>query len=466
MTETQTTTKWTALLVAITFFMENLDATIITTALPAIAQTFQVTAIDLNIGISAYLLAVAIFIPISGWMADRWGARKIFVSAIVIFTLASVLCGLSQNLTTFVIARVLQGIGGAMMVPVGRLVVIRSTPKKQLVQAMAYITWPGLVAPILGPPLGGLIVTHFDWAWIFYLNVPFGIVGVVASFILIEDLKNEEIGQFDWIGFLLLASACASLMYGMEQIGQDPVHFQASLVLVGLGIGLFLASVRYMQSREKPLLRFNAMQQQTYAVSVVGGSIFRIAISTIPFLLPLMFQIAFGLSAFSAGVLVLTVFAGNLAMKPFTTAMMRQFGFKKILLVNGAIGAFSLASCALFTPQTPYWVMMLLMFIGGLSRSMQFTCYNSISFADTRPEDKQSAATLFSLSFQMSMGMGIALAALILRAMMHFSGSTEATLPDFHWAFVLIALFSLLSMIDSWKLKPDAGDAVSGYRQH
>ncbi|WP_245809048.1 DHA2 family efflux MFS transporter permease subunit [Acinetobacter populi] len=456
--------KWMAFLVAATFFMENLDATIITTALPAIAQSFQVSAIDLNIGISAYLIAVAIFIPISGWMADRFGAQTIFIAAIAIFTFASILCGLSPNLECFILARILQGIGGAMMVPVGRLVVLRSAPKKDLVKVIAYITWPGLVAPVLGPPLGGFIVTHFAWEWIFYLNVPLGILGILASLKLVDNFKQDNIAAFDYLGFILLAGACASVMYGMETIGQNPAHFQSSLLLAFVGLVLFVIAIRYMQHKTAPLLSFNAMKQKTFSVSIWGGSIFRIAISTIPFLLPLMFQIAFGLSAFDAGLLVLAVFAGNLVMKPFTTQIMRRFGFKKVLLVNGIIGAITIASCALFSPDTPWSVMLLLMFINGLSRSMQFTCYNSISFADIQVSDKSHASTLFSMFFQISMGMGVALAALILRGLMYAQGHQQSTLQDFHWAFIIVALFSLFSLIDCIQLKKDAGDAVSGYR--
>lgn len=443
-----------------TFFMENLDATVIATALPAMAHQFHVPVIDVNIGISAYLLAVAIFIPLGGWLADRFGARTIFVSAIVLFTFASILCGLSTNLNMFVIARILQGLGGAMMVPVGRLVVIRSTPKKELVQAIAYITWPGLVAPILGAPLGGFIVTHFSWEWIFFLNIPLGILGVLASFRLIQNLKSDDIGRFDTIGFLLLASGCACFMYGLEKIE----YLQKSVILIVLGIGLFVCAVRYMQRQEKPLLKFDAFKQPTFYASIVGGSIFRMTMSAVPFLLPLLFQMVFQLSAWHAGLLVLIVFIGNLAMKPFTTRLMRFLGFKKVLLVNGIVGALSIASGAMFTPQTPWWVMGLLMFISGLSRSLQYTCYNSMSFAEIQPQDKRYAATQFSLFFQMSFGVGIAVSAVLLRGVMAIHEHRVATLYDFQWVFLTIAIISLFSLVDTLRLPKGAGDTVSGYQ--
>lgn len=440
-----------ALLVAFTFFMENLDATIIATALPAMAHQFGVPAIDLNIGMSAYLLAVAVFIPLGGWLADRFGAKVIFVAAIVLFTVASILCGISENLTAFVFARVLQGIGGAMMVPVGRLVVVRSTPKKELVQAMAYITWPGLIAPVLGPPLGGFLVTHLTWEWIFLINVPLGILATIAALKLVKNEKEENLGKFDLIGFILLASACASIMYAM-----DAQH----LVLSLMGVGLFIAAILYMQKQEKPLLKFDAFKQPTFFVSVVGGSFFRMTMTAVPFLLPLMFQLAFGLSAWDAGLLILAVFVGNVVMKPFTTPMMRRFGFKKVLLVNGIVGTLSIASCGLFNPQMSWWLIMGLMFISGLSRSLQFTCYASMSFAEILPQDKRYATTLFSLFFQISLGMGIALAALILKSTMYFEHHNTATLQDFQITFFIVALVSLLTLIDAAWLKSDAGHQV------
>ncbi|WP_237415792.1 DHA2 family efflux MFS transporter permease subunit [Acinetobacter nectaris] len=461
----QRQTKHIALLVALTFFMENLDATIIVTALPTMAQTFNVMPIDLNIGISAYLLAVATFIPISGWLADRFGARTIFMSAVLLFTLASILCGLSTSLETFIFSRVLQGVGGAMMVPVGRLVVIRKALKAELVQAIAYITWPGLVAPIIGPALGGFIVMHTIWQWIFYINIPLGLAAIYASYRLIENTKNNEIGKFDFIGFLLLAIACLSIMYAMEQLGKQLDNILPYLSLGLFGFCTFFCAVFYMKRVEQPLLKFDAFKEKTFSVSIIGGSIFRVAMSAIPFLLPLLFQLAFGLSALQAGLLVLTVFVGNLAMKPFTTQLMRYFGFRKILIVNGVIGALTIASTAVFTPTTPWGVMVLLMFISGLSRSLQFTCYNSLSFADILPKDKRYAATQFSLFFQISLGVGVALAALILRTAMYFNGHVaHAELIDFQVTFIIVAVVSLLSLWDAYRLAKNAGDSVSGHR--
>lgn len=452
------------MLVALTFFMENLDATVIVTALPAMAETFGVEPIMLSIGVTAYLVAVAVFIPVSGWLAERYGARRVFVTAIILFVLASVLCALSQNHVVFTLARVLQGIGGAMMVPVGRLVVMRLAPKADLVKVIAYITWPGLIAPVIAPVLGGFIVTHWSWQWIFYINVPLGGLAVWASFKLLDDEPARPLASFDWLGFGLLASACASVVYGMERMGHDLNHALFYLVLVLAGIVLFYCAVRYMKQAKDPLLTFDAFKQETFSASVFGGSIARTAMSALPFLLPLMFQEVFGLSALHAGFLILAVFLGNIVMKPFTTSLMRRFGFRQILLFNAILGALSIASCAWFTLNTPYWVMVVCLFCSGLSRSLQFTCYNSLSFADVRPQDKRYATTQFSLFFQISLAMGVALAALLLRGFMFLSDHQQANLSDYHWAFSAVALFSLLSLVDTLRLPKNAGDEVSGYR--
>ncbi|WP_299829776.1 MFS transporter [Pseudomonas sp.] len=455
-------TRLIALVVAVTFFMENLDATVIATALPKMAEAFNVTPVDMNVGISAYLLAVAIFIPLSSWVADRYGTRRVFASAIVIFTLASLLCGLSQNLGTFVFARVLQGIGGALMVPVGRLAVLRHTDKKDLVKMIAVITWPGLVAPILGPLVGGLIVTHAVWQWIFYINLPLGIVALGAALWLIPAGRGSAIRKFDAKGFVLLASACALILGGLEWLGgQDANGLPAGGGAVVLGVIFSWLAIRHCRNHSNPLLPLGTIAIDTFRVSIFGGSCFRLAISALPFLLPLLFQVAFGLSPVDAGTLVLAVFAGNLAMKPFTTAIMKRYGFRKVLLVNGLIGVASVVACAGFSVDTPFWLIAAVLFAGGLSRSMQFTCYNSIGFADV-PKDRMSeASALFSMFFQLAMGIGVTVAALLLRISMSVQGhELQAQTSDFRAAFLGVAVLGLLGLIDVFKLPEHAGASV------
>ncbi|PTC29378.1 MFS transporter [Pseudomonas aylmerensis] len=455
-------TRLIALVVAVTFFMENLDATVIATALPTMATAFGVTPVDMNIGITAYILAVAIFIPLSSWIADRLGARRVFAGAIIVFTLASLLCGLSQSLEMFVFARVLQGIGGALMVPVGRLAVLRNTDKKDLVKMIAIITWPGLVAPILGPVAGGLIVTHASWPWIFYVNLPLGVLALAAALWLVPEGREASVRKFDAKGFVLLAGACVALLGGLEWLGSEAGEMLIpGVVLVAAGIALAVWAVHHCQHHTDPLLPLQTLAINTFRVSIYGGSLFRLAISALPFLLPLLFQVAFGLSPVDAGLLVLAVFAGNLAMKPLTTAIMQRFGFRQVLLVNGVIGVASIAACALFTAQTPLAVIAVVLFVGGLSRSMQFTCYNSIGFADVPKPRMSEASALFSMSFQLAMGMGVTAAALLLRASMSVQGhEIHAQVGDFRVAFIGVALLGALALVDVYRLPAHAGESV------
>lgn len=459
---TRAHTRLIALVVAVTFFMENLDATVIATALPTMASAFGVTAVDMNIGITAYILAVAIFIPLSSWVADRFGARRVFAGAIITFTLASLLCGLSQSLEMFVIARVLQGIGGALMVPVGRLAVLRNTDKKDLVSMIAVITWPGLVAPILGPLAGGLIVTHASWPWIFYVNLPLGILALAATLWWVPGGREASVRKFDAWGFLLLAGACASLLGGLEWLGGGTGEgLLPAFALVAAGVLLAVWAVHHCRHHGEPLLPLQTLSIKTFRVSLFGGSLFRMAISALPFLLPLLFQVGFGLSPVDAGLLVLAVFAGNLAMKPFTTAIMQRFGFRRVLLVNGVIGVISVAACALFTTQTPFALIALVLFVGGLSRSMQFTGYNSIGFADVPKARMSEASALFSMAFQLAMGLGVTIAALLLRASMVAQGhNVHAEAGDFRVAFLGVAVLGALALIDVYRLPPGAGESV------
>ena len=450
-----------ALLVAVTFFMENLVTTVIATALPDIAKTFGVGAVDVNIGMSAYMLAVAVFIPISGWLADRFGSRLVFGWAIVLFSLSSLLCGLSDSLQTFVAARVLQGISGAMMVPVGRLAVLRATEKKDLVRAISFITWPGLVAPILGPPVGGFIVTHASWPWIFYLNLPLGLLALIATLVLIPKRDEVTSRTFDFSGFLLVGVASAALLYGVELLGQSRGSLLQGLLLSAAGVMLGAFAWRHMRRHAQPLLALEVVSVRTFSVCLCGGSIFRVAISTLPFLLPLMFQLAFGLSAFDAGLLVLAVFAGNLAMKPFTTAVMQRWGFRPVLMINGILGVLAIAACALLDQRMSWALILFILFVGGLSRSMQFTLFNTLGFADIPKAQMSDASTLFSMFFQLSMAMGVAIGALLLRFAMNLHGNTgQAATADFQLTFLWVAVIAGVALLDNLRLPAQAGESV------
>jgi EmrB/QacA subfamily drug resistance transporter len=453
-----------ALLVAGAFFMEFLDGTVIATALPDMAKSFGVQAVDLNIGISAYLITLAVLIPASGWIADRFGARKVFAVALAIFTLASVFCGLSTTVDQFVAMRVLQGMGGALMVPVGRLAVLRTTPKHQLITAIATLTWPALVAPIIGPPLGGFITSYADWRWIFFINVPLGIVAIILALRIIPDLHDDERRPFDTPGFIATTIAMVSLVYAMESMGAQHSQGLLTLALLVVGAVTLIYALRHFQRAQWPMIRLDAMQVPTFRVTMYGGSLFRASISAVPFLLPLMFQVGFGMDAFHSGLLVLAVFVGNLTIKPATTPLIRRLGFRKLLLINGALNVLSLLACAFISPQTPIWLIMLILYLGGVFRSIQFTAVSTLAFADVPSAQMSYANTLFSTATQLAVGLGITLGAIGIRIgekMGDLLGMTSVPGISFRLAFVAIALICLVGMVDTLRLTKDAGSAVS-----
>lgn len=453
-----------ALLVAGAFFMEFLDGTVIATALPDMARDFGVTAVELNIGISAYLITHAVLIPASGWIADRFGARAIFTLALAIFTLASVFCGLSTEVHIFVAMRILQGVGGALMVPVGRLAVLRTTPKHQLIKAIATLTWPALVAPIIGPPLGGFITRYASWHWIFFINVPLGLAAIILSLRIIPDIRETERRSFDLSGFITTSVAMVSLVTAMERLGDRQPQIWPTLALAALGFGCLLYSIRHFRRAAAPMVRLDALQVPTFRVTMYGGSLFRASISAVPFLLPLLFQVGFGMDPFHSGLLVLAVFVGNLTIKPATTPLIRWLGFRRLLLINGALNVCSLLACALLTPQTPVWAIMLILYLGGVFRSIQFTGVSTLAFADVPAAQMSDANTLFSTASQLAVGLGITLGAIGIRLGEQVGDWLHLTeLPgiSFRLSFVFIALICLVGMIDSLHLAKTAGSSVS-----
>jgi EmrB/QacA subfamily drug resistance transporter len=455
-------------LIAGAFFMENLDGTIIATALPQMARSFHVGAVNLNIGMTAYLLTLAVFIPISGWVADRFGSRSVFAWAIGVFTLASLLCGAAGTLTQFTCMRILQGIGGAMMVPVGRLIVLRTTPKEKLTQAIAYITWPGLTALVIGPPLGGFITTYASWHWIFFLNLPVGVLAFALTLLWIENVRVEERHPFDWTTFLLGGFASTGAVYAMEKLGGDGGSWQLPSAILALSVLSGVGAI--VLARRKPttaLVDFESLKLKTYSLSVYGASAFRIAVAVLPFLLPLMFQIAFGLNAFRSGLYLLALFGGDLSMKIFVIQALRRFGFRNILLVNGVITAASMALCATLNLSTPPLLIVAILFFHGACRSMEFTCMTTLAYTEI-PASRMSRANGFlSAIMQLSMGMGVAVGAITLRLVAHAHGHSAAApqLRDFHMAILFIAVLALGPVFDSLGLPHDAGGATSGHRQ-
>ena len=452
-----------ALLVAAANFMENLDGTVITTALPQMARTFGVAPVDVGVGITGYLLTLAIFIPVSGWIADRFGTRNTFAAAIAVFTVASLLCGMSTTLPTFTVSRVLQGIGGAMMVPVGRLIVLRNTDRADLITAIAYITWPALAAPVLGPPVGGFIATYATWHWIFYLNLPLGIAALVLVWLMVPQVSAAANKALDWPGFLLCGCACALMLYGFELVSRSDADVRFALAVLAASAVLGALSVVQLLRSGDPLLDLSILRIPTFAVTIWGGSLFRLAIGAAPFLLPLMFQVGFGMNAFEAGLLLLALFAGNVAMKPGTSYILYRFGFRATMIATGLVNALLLLACATFTRDMPIALVTIVLFGSGLARSMQFTTINTLAFADVPQARMSHANTLSAMAQQLSMGMGVAVGAVAIRlghAVADPLGLGSSPAVPFRVAFVIVSLIALAAVVDSTLLARDAGVAL------
>lgn len=448
----------TALLVAGAFFMENLDATVIVTALPQMAETFGVAPVDVNIGITAYLLAMAVFIPASGWVADRYGHRRVFCAAVAVFTLASLLCALSATLAQFTAARVLQGVAGAMMVPVGRLTVLRHTDKKDLVRAIALLTWPGLMAPVIGPPLGGAIATYATWQWIFLLNLPLGLVGFWLATRLIPALREGESGHFDGLGFFWSATGFLCGLYALEALGHGPGFSLWPALALGLSVLALSMLYRHCVTRPAPLLGLEVLRITSLGVTMGGGLLFRAAVGALPFLLPLMFQLQFGYDAFQAGMLVLAVFAGNIGMKPMTSWVLRRWGFRRALAGSSLVLLATVIACGQIDPDTPMVLISGLLVISGMARSMGYTGYATLAFADVPSPQIATANILFSMSHHVAVAIGVALTAVLLRLGEGWLGTPAG---GFQLAWVALAVLALLSLLDLWRLPADAGAQVA-----
>lgn len=451
-----------AFTVAATFFMETLDSTIVVTALPAMAAEFGVTPLQASMTATAYLVAMAAGVPASGWLAQRFGARRVFALAVAGFTLASLLCGLAPTLPALLAARALQGLSATCMSPVGRLVVLRETPRRRLIEAIGTITWPGLIAPVLGPPLGGLLALHASWRWIFWLNVPLGVLGCWLVLRIVPHRPPQAPGRFDGRGFALTALALAASIEGLTRLGERQGNPLAAAALLALGLAIAVLAVRHLGRVPEPLLDLRVLRVATYRFSAAGGGFLaRVAIHASPFLLPLMFQIAFGLDAFQAGTMVLVYMAGNLAMKIVTTPLLRRFGFRPVLLVNGALCTVSLAGCGMLSPGDPSWLVLSTLFLAGTVRSMQFTASSTLAFADVADEQRAPATALSSLLQQLSMALALALAALLLGTSQWLRGAATLELADFRHAWLAMAAVMAVATACAVRLERHAGAAVS-----
>ena len=456
-------TRLTALIVATALFMQNLDGTVVATALPAMAHAFGADPLHMNVALTSYLLSLAVFIPVSGWMADRYGTRTVFRAAIAIFTVGSIFCGAATNLPFLVASRIVQGIGGARMVPVGRLVLLRSVAKSELVAAMAWLTTPALIGPVVGPPLGGFLVTYANWRWIFYINVPIGLIGIALVTRFVQDVREPAPGRLDAWGLLYSGLALACLMFGFETAGRGmlPPAVVATLLLAGLLVGAIY--LRHARRRPDPLLDLTLMRIPTFAVSVTAGSLFRIGVGAIPFLLPLMLQLGFGLAAVQSGLITFASAVGAIVMKPVAQRALRRLGFRNVLGWNGALAACGLGIMAFFRPSWPIAVIYLILIAGGFLRSLQFTAFNTIAYADI-PRGRMSAATsLYSTLQQLSLTLGISLGAAALEFARSVSGASTPVLADFTVAFLVVAACSLAATPLALRLPASAGAEMSGH---
>jgi EmrB/QacA subfamily drug resistance transporter len=453
-----------SLIVACAIFMEQMDATVLATALPTMAHDFQVTAPAMSVAITSYLLMLAIFIPASGAMADRFGARRVFSTAIVVFIAGSVLCARTSSLPLMVAARLLQGAGGAMMAPIGRLILLRTVERRNLVSAMSWTLVPAFLGPLIGPPLGGFIVEYLNWRWIFYINVPIGLLGFVLVRKLIPDIRSESLRtRFDLLGFVLCGVSLGCLLFGFEMIGQDTALPNA-LALLAIGLGAGMGYLWHAKRRADPLIDLSLLKIDSFRLSVIGGSLMRVTQGAQPFLLPLMFQIGFGMSAVRSGQLILATTLGAIVMRSFTPRLLRAIGFRRGMVFNGVLSSLGYAVCAFFRPGWPTGLMFGLLFCCGAFMSFQFAAYNTIAY-EAVPTSRVSAANSFYTTLQQLMlSVGVCAGALILKFTMVVSHSAEPQLMDFSVAFLLVTLISLSSTRWHLAFAHDAGQELSGHR--
>ena len=448
------------LIVGCAQFMHQFDGAVIATALPSMAVSLRDDPLRLNLAITCYLLALAVFVPISGWMADRFGAKRIYMIAIVVFTVSSIFCGLASSLSELVVSRVLQGIGGAMMTPVGRVIVVKSVPRGELVKAMSYVTIPGALAPLLGPAVGGFIVTYFSWPWIFFINAPIGLIGLLLVYIHIPEMHEDEVAPLDLKGFLLAAFALASLVLGFESMGRGliPVYAVVGLLVSGcLGAALYLVHARRV---ENPIIDLSLLKIRTFRASITGGGLFYMCTTSSVFLLALLLQVGFGFSAFEAGMTTVAVALGSVLTRFVFRPTLSIIGFRDLLVANAVLSALYLAICAFLTVSTPFLAILAILFIGGLSRSTQFTAVQSFTYADM-PSRLMSRATSFaSMSQQLAQTFGVGLVALVIHFGNAWRGGGPLSAGDISPGYLTIAAAVLASSVVFLMLPKDAGAEI------
>jgi EmrB/QacA subfamily drug resistance transporter len=456
MTRTQ---RKVALLVAACFFMEMLDGTIVTTAAPRIASSLGVATTAIGLVITAYLVTLAVLIPASGWVSARFGARPVFLAAIAVFTVASLGCALSSSLPMLVAMRVLQGVGGAMMVPVGRLIVLAPAPKEELMRVVSFLVWPALVAPVFAPLVGGVLTSALSWHWIFLVNLPLGAAAFVVAFRLVESPPQPQPGPFDRRGVLLTGLGLACLTYLASVVAEPRPAWVLAAALAAAAVLLLAAAIRHLVRARYPLVDLSTLRIATFAASIGGSALFWLAVGAAPFLLPLMFQESFGWSPVKSGAILLFLFAGNIGIKPATTFLYGRFGFRAVLVASTAGLAATLVLAGLLTASTPLFVIVLVVLLSGVARSVGSTGYATMVFSDV-PEHRMSHANVLqSTAQQLSFGLGVALGAVALRVGTPVSEALGGSGDDaFTVAFAIVAAFSLLATVGALRLHSSAGE--------
>lgn len=442
-------------------FMQTLNATVLSNALPTMARALHEDPLRLNLAITMYMLATAVFLPVSGWAADRFGAKRIFLIAMVLYALGSAACGLANSLLDLVLARICQGMAGAMMVPVGRLVLLRTTPKHELVAAMSVLTMPALLGPVLGPPIGGFVVTFWDWRWIFFINLPIAAIGVTLVARFVPNVQEQAVSPIDWTGLWLTGFGMAGLIFGFENLGRDILPAPIVLGLFFGGIMCLGLYWRHARGNPHAILDLSLFRIQTFSASIVGGAFMRLAMGATPFMLALLLQLGFGMSPFQAGLLTFVSAAGALVMKTAAPPILRRFGFRTVLAVNAVIVGALFMAYGLFKPDTPHWLIMIVLLVGGFFRSLQFTSLNGLAYADIDQVRMSRASTMSSMAQQLVQSVGIGLAAMLLHFFMVAQGEQHLTAASISPGFLVVGAITFISLAFFLRLPKDAGDELN-----
>jgi EmrB/QacA subfamily drug resistance transporter len=453
----------TPLILAVALFMEQMDSTVIATSLPAIAADIGSEPIALKLALTAYFVALAIFIPISGWMADRFGAKNIFRLAIFVFMLGSLACSFANSLETFVASRFFQGIGSSMMTPVGRLLLVRSTPRNELVSAMAWLTIPALIAPVTGPLIGGFLTTYLSWHWIFWINIPIGIAGIIFSGIYLKVPDERTPRPIDLVGFLIAAVAFSGTVFGLSVISLPAVPIIYGYLTLAVGLVATALYVMHARRVTYPLLDPKLLRHKLFRSSITGGSVFRIGVGAVPFLLPLMLQLGFGMTPFESGAITFVSALGAMGSKFIAEKVYSRWGFPRVLGVSAVLGGLLIGAQGLFTAETAAAVMMGVIIFGGVLRSIFFTGSNALGYADVSDEEASQATAIVAVSQQLSVAFGVAVAGAVIEITRHFTGG-ELTLINFQIAFFTVGALSALGGLFYFTLPANAGSDVSGHK--